>query len=148
MADPCVVGVKIKIHKFDVITMDGNAGGVWSIDREHCASISWSFMLNRAIMLAGGFVKAWNGASLLKYCSFVWRHVEYYCSMITNICVSSYVIPIHLLLILYFPDTSPCGTGRLKISYIWSCCALSCMGTSISSRNCPSATSRCVLRCQ
>ena len=48
----------------------------------------------------------------------------------------------------YFTDASPCRTNRLKISYIWSCCALSCIGTSMSSRNCPSATSTYVLRYQ
>ena len=42
MADPCVVGVKMKIHRFDIITKDGNMGSVWNIDREHCASISCS----------------------------------------------------------------------------------------------------------
>ena len=40
MADPCMMGVEIKIHRFDLITMGGNEGGVWSIDREHCTSIS------------------------------------------------------------------------------------------------------------
>ena len=34
MADPCVMGVEMKIHRFDVVTMGGNAGHVWNIDRE------------------------------------------------------------------------------------------------------------------
>ena len=28
MADPCMVGFKMKIHRFDIITMDVVAGGV------------------------------------------------------------------------------------------------------------------------
>ena len=43
----------------------------------------------------------------------------------TAACVSSYVNPIYLSVILYLADVSPCGTARLKIPYMWSCCALS-----------------------
>ena len=135
MADPYVVGVKIKINRFDMITMGGKVGGVWNKDREHCAHISWSFLAYGTIMHDGGFVRAWNGASILQNYPFAWRHVEYCWSVIMTTHVLSYVIPIYLSLISYGGDTSPCGTCRLKISYIWSCCTLSYIGTSMSSKN-------------
>ena len=54
MADPCMIGVKMKIHRFHKITMGGNAGGVWNIDREHSAPISWSFLAYRALCMMVG----------------------------------------------------------------------------------------------
>ena len=43
VANPCVVGVEIRIHRFDVTTTGWDVGGVRSTDREHCASI---FLIN------------------------------------------------------------------------------------------------------
>ena len=146
MGDPCVVGVKVRIQSFEMIKMGGNAGGVWNIDREHCTSISSSFFVYRAALHDGGFVRAWNGISILQNWPFALKHVDYCCCVIMNACVLSYVTPLYLLLISYLADTSLCGNGRLKISYIWNCCALSCIGTSISSKNYLSAISMCVLR--
>ena len=100
----------------------------------HCTSISWLFLAYSAIMQDGGFVNAWNGTFNLQNFLFAWRHVESCYSVITTACVSSYVIPIYLLLILYWAGMSPCGTGRLKISYIWCCCALSYIGTYLRSK--------------
>ena len=114
-----------------------NAGGVWNTDRDHCTPIYWSFLAYKAAMHDGGFVRAWNCASMLQNCPFAWRHVEYCCSVIMTACDSSYGTSIHLLSILYWTYTLPCGTGRLKILYIWSCCALFCVGTSMRSTNCP-----------
>ena len=40
MADTRIVGIEIRIHRFDVITMDVNGDGVWNTDKDHYASIS------------------------------------------------------------------------------------------------------------
>ena len=53
-----MVGAKMKIHRFDMITKGGNEDGVWNIDREHCAHISWSFLAYGTAMHDSEFVKA------------------------------------------------------------------------------------------
>ena len=58
MVDPCKVGVEMKIHRFAMITVGENAGGVWNIDRYHFAPISWSFLAYRAIMDDDGLIRA------------------------------------------------------------------------------------------
>ena len=145
IVDPSVIGVEMKIHRFDATTTGGKVGGVWKTDDQHCTSISLVFLAYRAAVHVGGIVRAWDGASTLQNWPFAWRHVEYCCSVINTACVLSYVIPLYLSLILYLAYMSWYGTGRLKISYIWSFCALSWMGTSMSRRNCSSATSTWVL---
>ena len=65
-----MAGVEMRIQKFDVIVMDGNADGVWNIDREHCAPISGSFLAYKAEIHDGGLVRAWIGASILQNCPF------------------------------------------------------------------------------
>ena len=65
MANPCMVGVKMKIQRFDVIVMGWNAGGALNTNREHCSPISWSFLACKAATHNDGFVRAWNGASIL-----------------------------------------------------------------------------------
>ena len=144
IGDPCVIGVKIKIYRFDITIMYGKAGGVWKT--EHCASISLMFLVCGAAVHGGGFVRAWNGMAIFQNWPLAWRHFKYCSSVIITTCVSSYVIPIYLSLILYLADMSPCDTVRLKNSYIWSCCALSWIGISVSRRNCSFATSTWVLR--
>ena len=38
-----------------MITVGGNADGVWNIDKEHCVAILWLFLAYRAIEHDGGF---------------------------------------------------------------------------------------------
>ena len=66
IADLCMLGVEMKIHRFDVITMDGKAGGVWNIDSVHSASISLLFLAYTATEHVGGFARAWNGIFTLQ----------------------------------------------------------------------------------
>ena len=120
MANPCVVGVEIKIHRLDVITMGGNVDGVWSIGMEHCALSCRIAHLHQDIL---NTVYLWS---------------NHLCFIICN----SYIFVIDFVFHWYIP----CWAGRLKISYILSCCVLSCMGTSMSCRNCSAATSTCVFR--
>ena len=54
MADPCMVGIKMKIHRFDLTTVGWNEGGVQNIDGEHHMPISWLFFTYRAVMHDGG----------------------------------------------------------------------------------------------
>ena len=58
MVYPCAVGVEIRIHSYYVITMGGNVGGVWSMGKDHCASISLSCLVYVAIMDDSGFMRA------------------------------------------------------------------------------------------
>ena len=52
-----------------------NAGGVQNTDREHCAPIAWSFLVYKAAMHEGGFVRAWN-------CAFICRTVHLHKGML------------------------------------------------------------------
>ena len=74
MADPCVVGIEMMIHRFDMITMGGNACGVWNIDGEHYVPISWSFLVYRVAVHDGQFLRAWNGASIFQNFPPAWTH--------------------------------------------------------------------------
>ena len=56
----------MRIQRCDVIVMDGNAGGVWNIDREHCAPTSGSFLTYKAEIHGGRFMRAWIGSSILQ----------------------------------------------------------------------------------
>ena len=61
-----------------------------------------------------GFVRVWNILSTLKTGYLHGGMSSTVFSVITSTCVSSYVIPIYLSLILNFADMSLLDTGRLK----------------------------------
>ena len=87
----------------------------------------------------------WNGEFILQNCIYM---LTGYVLLIHDSNCLCFIIcdSINLWLILYWADRLLCETGKLKPTYIWSCCALFCMGTLMRSRNCPSAIYTCVLR--
>ena len=135
--DPSVSEFEGMIQRFEVTATGMNPCGTQDTDREHCPPIAWLFLAYKAVIHDGGHVRGGNGAFILQNCPFACWQATYHCSMITTAFVSLYVTPIYLWLILYWVDRLLYGTGRLKTSYIWSCCAVFCMGTLMRSWNLP-----------
>ena len=129
IVDPYFWGFKGIIQRFELTATGMNVCGAWNIIKEHCSFIVWSVLAFR-VAIHG----AWIGRVHL-FCLFVCWQAMYCWSVMATIFVSSYVTPIYVWLILYWADRLLCGTGKLKTSYIWSCCALFCMGTLMRSRN-------------
>ena len=136
------------IQRFEVTATGMNVGGTHDIYREYCFPIAWSFLAYKAVIHDGRFMRSWNVAFILQNCPFACWQVMYCWPVIATAFVSSYMTPIYLCLILYLAGRLLCETGKLKTSHIWTCCALFCMGTSMRSRNCPSAINTCILRYQ
>ena len=148
IVDHIVLEFERIIQRFEVTATHMNVCGTWDIDRKHCSSIVWSFVAYKAVLHDGWFLQGWNGAFILQNCPFACWQAMHCWSMIATAFVSLYVTLIYLWLFLYWTGRLLCRTGRLKTSYIWSCCALFCMGTLIRNRNCPLAINTCVLRYQ
>ena len=60
IADPCMVSVEMKIHRFDIITRGAKLGGMLNTDSKHYASISLLFLAYRTTVHVGRFVSTWN----------------------------------------------------------------------------------------
>ena len=146
IADASLWGFEGIIQRFEVTAIGTNVYGARDITEEHFSFIALSFLAYRAVIHDGGFVRGWNVAFILQNCLFACWQALYCWSMMATAFVSSYVSPMYLWLILYWVDRLLCETGKLKISYIWSCCALFCMGTSMRNRNWPCAINTCVFR--
>ena len=58
------------IQSFEVTATGMNTCGTWDIDREHCSPIAWSFLVYKAGIHDGGFVRGWNGAFIHQNCPF------------------------------------------------------------------------------
>ena len=144
--DPSLPGLEGMIQRFEVAATGLNVCGPWDIYRECSSLIAWSFITWMAVTHNGEFVRGWNGVFILQNCPFECWQAMCCWSVIATAFVSSYVIPMYLCLIFYWADRLLCRTGKLKTSYIWSCCALFCKDTSMRSRNCPSAINTCVVR--
>ena len=104
-------GVEVKIQRFDVIVIDGNAVDVWNTYRKHCTSISWLFLAYKTAMHDGGFVSASNGDLFAELSICMNTHWVLSFSNHDCLCFS-------ILSILYWANTFLCETGKkLSICY-------------------------------
>ena len=131
-----VEDAEVSIYTFGAI--DEGMLMLWAflICSRHLVVMLTVFLVYRAVMQNGGLASSWRGALILQNCPLVFLHMLNWWYEISTAIVSSHLTPRYWVFTSYHAVKFPWGISKVKILYTESCCIWSCIGISISSKNC------------